>query len=167
MNLCYFLKLGLDERKWAELVIGEENMEYIDLCLYKNSTGNLTNLLPAEQSKDLENLQKLIKGFDIDLSVLNYTDDEPPSMKYYQENGLEKWLSYELPDFTQNFNDSPEKQVSSLNQIVNCVENEIEVDKVKCNMKPVSTLSDNVDYRNKESYCLVPSLFDHSEITQR
>lgn len=142
-------------------------MQYIDLCLYKNSTGNLTTLLPEEESKELEQLQYMIRGFDIDLTDLNYTDDEPPSMKYYKENGLEKWLSYQLPDFTQNIEDSPEKQAALMNQIVGCVNNEVEIDKNKCNLKPVSTLQDTVDFRNTESYCLVPSLFSHLEIDQR
>lgn len=142
-------------------------MQYIDLCLYKTSSGNLTTLIPKDKSDELEELQLMIRGFDIDLSTLNYTDDEPPSMKYYQENGLEKWLNYEIPDFTQNMDDSPEKQVGIMNQILGCVNNEIEVDKVKCNFKPVSTLDDAVDFRNDQSYCIVPSFFNHKEIDQR
>jgi len=167
MNGCYFGKLAIDDRVWTERIVGTENMKYFDLCLFKTSSGNLTTLLPEEQTQEFTYLQIVINGFDINLDSLNITNDEPPSIKFYHEEILQKWKTYENPDFTNNQEDSPEKQVLAANKIVYCTDNEFEVNPKKCSFTPISTLADAVDYRNTQEYCIVPSLFNWKDINSR
>lgn len=167
MNGCYFTKLAMDDPQWTERIVGAENMKYMDLCLFKNSTGNLTVLLPEAQKKDFQDIQSLIKGFDIDIESLNITGQEPPSMKFYHDEILHKLKTYESSDFTENIEDGPETQISAVNKIVKCAKNEFEVNLKNCKIGPVSTLEDAVDYKNNENYCLVPSLFKWKEIDSR
>jgi hypothetical protein len=167
MNGCYFAKLALDDRVWTERFVGEEYMHYLDLCLYKSSSGNLTTLLPEEQTQDFMLLQGLIQGFDIDIESLNITDQEPPSMKFYHDEVLEKLKNYEVTDFSNSPSDSPEKQILEANKIVYCTNNEFEVNPAKCSLSPISKLTDSMTFRNTEEYCLVPSTFKFKTIDQR
>lgn len=91
----------------------------------------------------------------------------PPSYKEYQEVYLPELLSYVRDDFTNSTNDSPELQIKTINAIVSCVQNEMQVNKDNCEKSPASESSDDELKNNSENYCLIISVFPYDSIPNR
>ena len=125
VNTCYFAYKGINEPQWTEIILGKDYMKYANECLYKNSPGNLVNLMDKSQQTSFNKAKELIDGIDIDLSVIVMTEDGVPGLKTFKNDLFDKYQSYELSDFTKTTAaDRPSTVISSGNDVVSCTKDE-------------------------------------------
>jgi hypothetical protein len=135
--------------------------------MFEGSSNDLTNLIQPKYQSNLEEVISIVDGFGFDPSSVNLTSNMPPSYQEYFETYLPDLLNYKQDDFTNSTSDSPTLQIKTINAIVSCVNNEMQVDKDLCQLSPKSESSDQEIKNNKENYCLVVSVFPYDSIPNR
>lgn len=122
-------------------------------------------MIPVKYQNNLNEVISVVDGFGFDLSAVNLDSEYPPSYTSYQEL-LETLKKYEKDDFSQSPNESPELQISTINAIVSCVNNEMQVNEEACEFSK-SKESDEELENNNQNYCLVISVFPYDTIPNR
>jgi len=60
VNSCYFMKKAMDDRQWtADIIKDDDMMVYMDLCFFKTSSGNLSELMPITHKSEFQDLTNL------------------------------------------------------------------------------------------------------------
>jgi len=169
INSCYYAKKTMDDRDWAYAVLAKNNsdtMVYLDLCLFANSTGDLSELMPPMYSDDFADLSKLATGFDINLEVTNYTEGTPKSYVIYRKDLTDR-ESYAIDDFNKTDSVDIKTQEQKINDIIGCFNDELKLNKEDCVKSPRSTSIDPEIKFTGTPYCLVPSDFNHDSVSNR
>jgi hypothetical protein len=145
----------------------EKLMSFLDNCMFEGSSDDLSNMISVKYQQNLNEVVSIVDGFGFDADAVNITDEMPPSYAEYKENYLPKLLDYEKDDFKSSPEDSPVLQIQTANAIVNCVNNEFQVNEDKCSFSPKSSSSDDELKNNNSNYCLVISEFPYDSIPNR
>lgn len=167
VNFCVLSYDSLNDKQLGAELFPTDIKKIFDVCLYADSSGNVFDLLDADQIAELDQITKMAEGFSFNLDDFNITFTEPPSIKIYREELLAKWKSYELGDFESSPADDPQVQLDSGNPIVDCTQDEWQVFQGACTRSPISQLADAANANLAGTYCLVPSLFTPTDGTQR
>jgi predicted transcriptional regulator len=167
-NGCVLGYEALNDKELSANLFPDSVKEIMDACLYTDSSGDLKSILGGDLTQ-LENIEDVAEALAIDLDSLNITSTEPPSIQFYKTELLAKWKSYELPDYDESqVADSPDTQVSSGNNIVDCTNDEWQLNPSSCTRTPVSTITDSPETINQATdYCIVPSQFQFTTLNIR
>ena len=96
--------------------------------------------MSEEQQNQFKNVQQLINGIDIDLSVIVMTDNGVPAMDDFRKNVLSKYQSYEISDFTKtDYINIPQSVIEENNSVVSCTQDQWNLRAEDCTYSPVST----------------------------
>lgn len=163
VNFCVFSYDAMNDKQLATDLFPKEIKDIFDICLYTDSSGNLLQLVGGESLTNVQGIRDMAEGFAVNLDELNITSLEPPSIKFYRTEMLGKWKTYELSDFQASPADDPQVQVDAGNKIVTCTSDEWQDFKGDCTKSPVSATTDAADKNLATDYCLVPSLWGHTD----
>lgn len=156
-NFCVFSYDALNDKSLAADLFPSEVKNIFDICLYKDSSGNLLDLVDGSNLDQVTSLREMSEGFAINLDDMNITLTEPPSIKAFREEYIAKLRSYEVSDFLKSPADDPQVQVDAGNAIVSCTQDEWQDFATDCTKTPVSQVADAADANLATDYCLVPS----------
>ena len=124
--------------------------------------------MSEEQQNQFKNVQQLINGIDIDLSVIVMTDNGVPAMDDFRKNVLSKYQSYEISDFTKtDYINIPQSVIEENNSVVSCTQDQWNLRAEDCTYSPVSTSeSTETDFWDTQ-YCIVVPSFSHQTVSTR
>ena len=159
INGCVIFKQNLDQTTSISEYFDEPIVtKIVDTCIAADGSGNLNNIVDLSTAdKGINQLNQVVDALNINLSALNITTEESPSLTVYKAH-LEKLRTFELPAFTQNEDDSPEKLVQRVNEggSLDCVKDRWSVFAGRCpETYPASTTTSQVQEKLDENFCIV------------
>lgn len=165
--MCYYGRLGLTDRSITQKVFGSYLTSGFDKCILKASSMDVTQI--SSSSSLIQDISPILNGFNLNKDTLGIEGETLRSLKLYRSEDLLKWQDLSKSDYggEKLESENPELVVSRMNEIISCVNNEIQLTKSKCSKSPISGPDDTIQFRNSESYCIVPSFFNHDSIVGR
>jgi hypothetical protein len=93
-NVCHFSHKGINDREFAAQVVNDtDSFRYMDLCMFKDSSGDLGELLPPTQQNSFKDLTDLFNGINVDYATINITESTTPSLESY-ETEIDDYISW-------------------------------------------------------------------------
>lgn len=174
-NVCHFSHKGIHDRDFTAQVVNDTDaMVYLDLCLFKNSTGDLGELMPITHRSMFKDLTDMFEGINIDYSTINISESETPSMINYNSeiNGYADWKTIDYTNPTiQTQSSAPYKAITQSNELLGCLpssgQQKFSLSGEDCGSLQQSTLADPEPFRNTQTYCLIPSKFSWTDLPTR